>query len=250
MRLRDKIAIVTGAGSGNGRGIALRFAEEGANIVIADVALDGAKATAEEVRALGREALVTQTDVSRRDQVDDMVAQTVAEFGRIDILVNNAGIETIVPFLKLTEDQWDRVIAVNLKGPFLCGQAVAQQMVAQGQGGKMVNIASINSVIALQGQAHYVSSKGGLLQLTKSMALELARYNINVNAIGPGVIDTAMTAGTLNNPERRAMLMSHIPMQRVGKPRDVANVALFLASDEADYMTGTIVFVDGGWLIE
>lgn len=249
-RLHDKVAIITGAGSGNGRGIALRFAEEGADVVIADVMMDGANVTAEMARGLGRRALVTRTDVSQREQVDAMVAQTVEYFGRVDILVNNAGVETIVPFLELPEAQWDKIIAVNLKGPFLCSQAVACQMVAQGTGGKIVNIASINSQIALPGQAHYVSSKGGLLMLTKSTALELAKYKINVNAIGPGVIETAMTAGSLSNPERRALLASHIPMGRVGQPRDVANVALFLASDESDYMTGTIIYVDGGWLIE
>jgi glucose 1-dehydrogenase len=201
------------------------------------------------VENVGREALVTITDVSRRDHAEAMVAQTVERFGRLDILVNNAGIETLVPFLDLSEADWDRVQAVNLKGPFLCGQAAAQVMRQGGQGGKIINIASINSQIALMKQAHYVASKGGLLMLTKAMALELAPYNINVNAIGPGVIETAMTAGSLADPERRQLLLGNIPKRRVGQPRDVANVAVFLASDEADYITGTIIYVDGGWLI-
>ncbi len=249
MRLQDKIAIVTGAGSGNGRGIALRFAEEGAHVVVADVAEKGARETAALIEGLGRQALVSLTDVSRRDHAEAMVAQTVDRFGRVDILVNNAGIETIIPFLDLPEEQWDRVLAVNLKGPFLCAQAAARAMVAAGTRGKIVNIGSINSQIALKGQAHYVSSKGGLLMLTKAIALELAEYGINVNAIGPGVIETAMTANSLSNAERRDMLLSHIPMRRVGQPRDIGNAAVFLASEEADYITGIMLFVDGGWLI-
>ncbi|MFN8475311.1 MAG: glucose 1-dehydrogenase [Anaerolineae bacterium] len=249
MRLQDKIAIVTGAGSGNGRGIALRFAEEGAHLVVADVSEKGARETAAMIEALGRQALVTLTDVSRGDHAEAMVAQTVERFGRVDILVNNAGIETLVPFLDLPEDQWDRVLDVNLKGTFLCGQAAARAMVAAGTGGKIVNIGSINSHIALKGQAHYVASKGGVMMLTKAMALELARHGINVNAIGPGVIDTAMTANSLSDPDRRDMLLSHIPMRRVGQPRDIGNAAVYLASDEADYVTGIMLFVDGGWLI-
>lgn len=249
MRLQDKIAIVTGAGSGNGRGIALRFAEEGAHLVVADVSDKGARETAAMIEALGQQALVTLTDVSRRDHAEAMVAQTVERFGRVDILVNNAGIETLVPFLDLPEEQWDRVLDVNLKGTFLCGQAAARAMVAAGTRGKIVNIGSINSQIALKEQAHYVASKGGVMMLTKAMALELARYGINVNAIGPGVIDTAMTANSLSDPARREMLLSHIPMRRVGQPRDIGNAAVYLASDEADYVTGIMLFVDGGWLI-
>ncbi len=250
MRLQGKVAIVTGAGSGNGRGIALRLAEEGARVVVADVNEPGARETAVLIEAAGGQALVVRADVSRREQVEAMVEAALSRFGQLDILVNNAGVETLIPFLKLPEAEWDRVLAVNLKGPFLCSQAVSREMVKAGRGGKIVNIASINSAIALANQAHYVSSKGGLLMLTRAMAVDLAPYNINVNAVGPGVIETAMTANSLSNPTRVEMFMSRIPLKRIGQPRDIANAVLFLASDEADYVTGTILYVDGGWLAQ
>jgi glucose 1-dehydrogenase len=249
MRLDGKIAVVTGAASGNGRAIALRFAEEGANVVVADVAEAGARETATQIEALGRHALTTRTDVSKRSDVENMVRQVVESLGPIDVLVNNAGVETLISFLKLAEDEWDRVLNINLKGPFLCGQAVARHMVERGVRGSIVNIASINSEVAFRGQAHYVASKGGLRMLTRAMALELAPHGIRVNAVGPGVIDTPMTAQSLSTPEVREWMMGNIPLKRVGQPRDVANAALFLASEEASYMTGAIVFVDGGWLI-
>ena len=250
MRLKGKVAVVTGAGGGNGRAIALRFAEEGADVVVSDIAVDGARATADQVLALGRRVLVTTTDVSQRSQVVEMMRLAVGEFGHVDVLVNNAGIETLIPFLNLAEEEWDRVLSVNLKGPFLCGQVVAQHMVERSIAGSIVNIASINSEVAFKGQAHYVSSKGGLRMLTKAMAMELAPHGIRVNAIGPGVIDTAMTARSLSTPEVRSWMLDNIPLKRIGQPRDVANAALFLASEEAGYMTGSIVFVDGGWLIQ
>jgi len=250
MRLQGKVAIVTGAGSGNGRGIALRLAEEGARVVVADVNEPGARETAVLIEAAGGQALVVRADVSRREQVEAMVEAALSRFGQLDILVNNAGVETLIPFLELPEAEWDRVLAVNLKGPFLCSQAVSREMVKAGRGGKIVNIASINSAIALANQAHYVSSKGGLLMLTRAMAVDLAPYNINVNAVGPGVIETAMTVNSLSNPARVEMFMSRIPLKRIGQPRDIANAVLFLASDEADYVTGTILYVDGGWLAQ
>lgn len=249
-RLPNKVAIVTGAASGNGRGIALRLAEEGAKIVVADVSLAGAQETVALVEAAGGQALAVRADVSQKEQVEAMVAAAVQHFGGIDILVNNAGVETLIPFLDLPEAEWDRVLAVNLKGPFLCTQAAAREMVKAGRGGKVVNIASINSAVALVGQAHYVSSKGGLLLLTKSLALELAPYNINVNAVGPGVIETAMTANSLSNAARKEMFLNRIPLKRIGQPRDIGNAVLFLVSDEADYITGTILYVDGGWLTQ
>jgi glucose 1-dehydrogenase len=250
MRLPDKVAIVTGAGSGNGRGIALRLAEEGAKLVVADVSEAGAHETVRLIEAAGGQALAVRADVSKKDQVEAMVAATVQHFGRVDILVNNAGVETLIPFLDLPEAEWERVLAVNLKGPFLCTQVAAKEMIKARQGGKVVNIASINSAVALVGQAHYVSSKGGLLLLTKSLALELAPYNINVNAVGPGVIETAMTTNSLANPARKEMFLNRIPLKRIGQPRDIGNAVLFLVSDEADYITGTILYVDGGWLTQ
>ena len=250
LRLAGKTAVVTGAASGNGRAIALRFAEEGADVVVADVAESAARDTASQIEDLGRRVLVTGTDVSRRADVEDMVRQAVDTFGHVDVLVNNAGIETLIAFLDLPEDEWDRVLNVNLKGPYLCGQAVARHMVDRAIHGSIINIASISSEVAFAGQAHYASSKGGLRMLTKAMAGELARHGIRVNAIGPGVIDTPMSARSLSMPEVRDWMMANIPLKRVGQPRDVANVALFLASDEASYMTGAIVFVDGGWLIQ
>lgn len=248
MRLEERIAIVTGAGSGNGRGIALRFAEEGARVVAADVDIEGARETATLVSEAGGEAFAVRADVGRREQVAAMVEAAGERFGGVDILVNNAGVETLVPLLDLEESEWDRVVDTNLKGAFLCGQIAARAMVSTGTAGAIVNVASINAKVTLAGQAHYTSSKGGLLMLTKSMAIDLAPHGIRVNAVGPGVIETRMTERSLSDPQRRAMLLSKVPLGRVGQPRDVANAALFLASDEASYITGTTLYVDGGWL--
>ncbi len=248
MRLKDRVAVVTGAGSGNGRGIALRFAEEGARIVAADLDMESAETTAHLVEDAGGEAIAVCADVGRREQGVAMVKAARERFGGVDILVNNAGVETLVPVLDLEEREWDRVIDTNLKGAFLCAQIAARAMVDARTPGAIVNIASINAKIALAGQAHYTASKGGLIMLTKAMALDLAPHRIRVNAIGPGVIETRMTEASLSDPERRAMLLSKVPLGRVGQPRDVANAALFLASDEASYITGTTLYVDGGWL--
>ncbi len=252
MKLKNKVAIVTGAGSGNGRAIALAFFEEGATVVIADVN----EAAAQETVALapeGSKAMVVKVDVTKKADVDNMVAQTVKEFGHIDILVNNAGIVAFTPFLDLSEAEWDKVHDVNLKGPFLCTQAVAKEMIKANRGGRVVNITSVEAhrVVSSSGscQPHYNSSKGGLHMLTKATALELSSYGITVNSVAPGVVETPFTERGLQNPAVKEWILERVPAKRVGKPSDIANAVIFLSLDESEYITGSTVFVDGGWTI-
>jgi glucose 1-dehydrogenase len=248
MRLSGKRALVTGAAFGNGRAMALRFAQEGADVVIADVDDARAEETASMVRELGRGAVVTHTDVRSAADCREAVEAAVAAFGGLDIAVANAGVAGGAPFLEMTEADWDRVIDVNLKGVFLTCQAAAKQMVKQGDGGRLITIASIMAEMGAAGAIAYCSSKGGVKLMTKSMALALAPHNITVNAIGPGYIETGMTAPLFEGaPERKQWLIDRTPQERIGKPEDVAAVAAFLASDEAAFMTGTIVFTDGGF---
>ena len=247
--MAGKVALITGGSSGIGRSVGLLFAREGARVVVAARRTDAGEETVQMIREAGGEAHFVQTDVSHAAEVHALVNTCVTRYGRPNYAVNNAGIETRGSFLELLEDEWDRVLDVNLKGPYLCGQTVARHMVEHDIHGSIVNIASINSEVALKNQAHYVASKGGLRLLTKAMAIDLAPHGIRVNAVGPGVIDTAMSARSLSDPATREQMLANIPLNRVGQPRDVANVTLFLASEEASYMTGSIVFVDGGWLI-
>jgi len=250
VELGGKVAIVTGGGSGIGREIAHCLAQEGARVVVADVRLPPAEETAFQIKEVGGDAIAIRTDVSSPSQVSAMVSQTLGYWGQVDILVNNAGVIGRAPFLEMDEAEWDRVLLVNLKGAFLCGQVVARAMVQAGRGGKIVNITSVSSKVARRRLSHYCASKGGLHMLTKVMALELAPCKINVNAIAPGFIETPLSKPSLENPTAFQDRMSHIPWGRVGQPEDVAKAVLFLVSKEADYITGTALFVDGGWLIE
>ena len=249
MRLRGKIAIVTGARRGIGRAIALALAREGANLVVSDISQEDCQKVAHEIQAMGRRGLALKCDVSSRNEVEDMVERAVAEFGRIDVLVNNAGIISYKPFLELTDDDWDKTLDVNLKGQFLCARAVARHML-KNKWGRIINIASISSGgcgIAFPQIAHYTASKGGVIALTEALALELTSKGINVNAICPGAIDTDMAKGTKESGQLQQVL-ARIPKGRLGQPEEIANLAVFLAADESDYVSGATIAIDGGWL--
>jgi NAD(P)-dependent dehydrogenase (short-subunit alcohol dehydrogenase family) len=242
-RLHGRVAAVTGAGQGNGRAIAEAFVREGAAVMVADLDAGLAQDTAGE---LERSAAIAM-DVRSADDAARMVAETVSRFGRLDVLVNNAGVIGRHDFFDITEEEWDRVIDVNLKGGFLCAQAAARRMKEQG-GGVIINLASVNAISVNPTTVHYCVSKGGVVTLTRAMALALAKHGIRVNAIGPGPVETNLSRDRLADPEAYAATVAHIPMGRVAQPQDLAGAATFLASDESAYVTGITLFVDGGWL--
>jgi 2-deoxy-D-gluconate 3-dehydrogenase len=255
--LRDQVAIVTGGAKGIGEGIARRLAEAGAAVVIADLDETEARALAKELEAEGHRASGVRADVGDRASVEQLMSEAVGAYGRLDVLVNNAGIFPFSPALETTEALWDKVIDVNLKGVFLCSQAAARQMAQQGTGGRIVNIASIDALHPTGALAHYDASKGGVVMLTKALALEFGPIGIRVNAIAPGGIQTpgaqAATAATLRadvNPEElgRAFL-ARIPLKRMGVPDDIARAVLFFATPLSDYVTGALLVVDGGYLL-
>lgn len=240
---------MTGGAAGIGKGVALRLAEEGADVVIADIDEAAARETVAKIEASGRRALAVGADVSRREDVEAMVTRA-REFGRIDILVNNAGVEYITPLFEVSEAEWDRIMDINLKGTFLCCQAVARAMTGDQRGGKIVNVGSVAGVRSIRHEPHYSASKAGVHALTTQLALELAPYRINVNAVVPGVIRNGLsTRHSLANEARSEKLRQDIPWGRFGTPRDIGNAVVFLASDEADYITGTVLVVDGGFLL-
>ena len=237
--------MITGAARGIGRGIAEELAREGCNVVIAD--LDQRKdcePVADEIRKMGVEAIGVGCDVSKKSDVENLIKKTLEKFGRIDIMVNNAGIYPYKPFLDLSEADWDKVIEINLKSVFLCSQEAAKHM---GEGGRIISISSIASMVAFSGLAHYCASKGGINCLTRVMAVELADKKITVNAVAPGAIATPGSAG--GSEEQMKQTIAMIPAARMGKPSDIANAVAFLASEKSDYITGQVIVVDGGWTL-
>jgi NAD(P)-dependent dehydrogenase (short-subunit alcohol dehydrogenase family) len=247
-RLSGRHAIVTGAARGIGKGIAERFAREGAKVTLADTNAEAGEAVADEIAKAGGEALFVTCDVGDKASVEALIADAVETHGDLDIMVSNAGIIAAGDFLELAEEDFDKVIRVNLKGVFLTGQAAARQMVKQGHGGAIVNMSSINSVVAIPNQAPYVTAKGGVQQLTKVMGLALIPHGIRVNAIGPGTIATEMAATIMTDETARRTIMSRTPIGRLGEVDEIASVAVFLASDDASYMVGETVMADGGRL--
>jgi glucose 1-dehydrogenase len=248
MRLKDKVAIVTGAAHGIGLAIARRYVAEGARVTIADI--DAAAGEA-EARAL-RQARFVATDVGDAGNAENVVAETCRAFGDLDILVNNAGIIHGADFLELAEADFDRVLRVNLKGAFLVGRAAARRMVAQVKAGKaagtIINMSSINAVVAIANHTPYCVSKGGIDQLTKVMALALSPYGIRVNAIGPGSIMTDILKAVATDKDAKRRILARTPLGRIGEPDEIASIAVFLASPEASYITGETIYADGGRL--
>ena len=248
MKLKDKIALVTGAGRGIGRGIAEVFAEQGAHVAVNDLVSAGpAEDVAATVRAKGRRAVAVGADVSDRNEVEAMFDRVWKELGPIDILVNNAGIETIVPFLDLSDDQWTRLVNVNLRGEWLCSQVFCRHVTQAERKGAIINIGSIQAAKVLPGRTHYAPAKAAIETLTRNMSAEMTPLGIRVNCVHPGLIDTPMTEWVMKSPDILPNVLAQISLGRAGNPREIGSVVAFLASDEASYVTGQSLYVDGGW---
>lgn len=251
MRLQEKVSVVTGAGRGIGKAIALRFSDEGAKVVVNDIDLSYAESVAGKLKEMGREALAVKADVSKAEEVERMFERAVQQFGRVDILVNNAGIRRDIPFHKMSQDEWDSVIAVQLKGSFNCAQVAQKYMVKQGYG-KIVNLSSpIPTSLGEHSQTSYASASAAIQGFTTALALELGRYNINVNCVAPDFIDTEMTRNTARREgmyldDFKRFAATRIPLRRIGTPEDVANVVLFLVCDESSFISGQVIYVRGG----
>lgn len=246
MRFKDKVAIVTGGARGIGKAIAVRMAEEGAAVVVVDKDSDTLKDTVEGIKKKGGQALAMVGDMTRVEDINRMVQTTIERFGRIDILINNVGLFTFEPFLDTKEEEWDRLLALNLKSTMLCSKAVLKEMVKKSYG-KIVNISSDAARVGLAAQASYSAAKAGVIGLTRTLAREMARHNININCVCPGLVDTQMTADLLAfAPELKEKMIKAIPFRRLATPEDIASAVCFFASDEASYITGQSLSVNGG----
>lgn len=250
MNLEGKVAIVTGGAQGIGKGIVERYVKENAKVAIFDIDKDMLEATEAEMKSMGGDVITFTVDVLSKEQIFNAVNAVADKWGHIDILVNDAGICPWADFLEIPEEDWDKVMGINLKGYFLMSQAVGRIMSKQKDGGSIIHMSSVNGLASEAQIAHYNVSKGGINMLTMSMALELAKYNIRVNAICPGFIDTRLNRSDIENEEWLKEYLKTIPMGRVGKPSDIASAAFFLASDDSAYITGHLLVVDGGQIIK
>ena len=248
--LKNKIALITGAKQGMGKSHAVALAKQGAKVVVTDINQADCQKVVDEIKNSGGEAIAFKLDVSNKSEVDSVVSEIVKKFGQLDILINNAGIVQFKPFLELSEEDWDRTIDINLKGEFLCAQAAAKVMKEQG-GGTIINIASVamgQQGVGMPNIAHYCASKGGIAAMTEALAVELAPFNISVNAIAPGMIETPMIEAVKSDPKTLETILQRVPLKRAGRPEEVSELVAFLASDSSSYMTGAVVVIDGGWL--
>ena len=248
MSLEGKVAIVTGGAMGIGQGITLRLAQAGASVVIADVNDEAGSQTVERIKSTGADARFARADVSSVPDAYEAVEAAVRAFGRLDVLVNAAGVYPFTRVMEITEEAWNRVFDINTRGAFFFSKAAAERMISEGHGGKIINIVSVGALSPTGGLAHYDSSKSALIMITKAMALELGEKGISVNAVAPGAIMTPGTNDRLGG-DRGEFLASNLPLRRLGEPDDIAKVVLFLAGPAADYMTGSVVVVDGGRLL-
>jgi NAD(P)-dependent dehydrogenase (short-subunit alcohol dehydrogenase family) len=248
VKLKGKVALITGASRGIGRGIAEVFAEQGADVAVNYTAsADKAEDVAKWIRDKGRRAITVKADVAKRGEVEAMFDKVWNELGPVDILVNNAGIETITPFLDLTDDQWTRLVDVNLRGCWLCSQVLCKRIIPAGRKGNIVHIGSIQAAKALPGRTHYAPTKLGLEALTRNMSAEMTPLGVRVNCVHPGLIDTDMTEWVMKSPDILPMVLAQISLGRAGAPREIGTVVAFFASEEASYLTGQSIHVDGGW---
>lgn len=250
-KLEKKTALVTGARRGIGRGIALEMAREGANVAVNDAVGDDGKleAVVSEIRHIGRQSVAILGDVSKKEDVERLVETAERQVGPIDVLINNAGVESIIPLLEISEEEWERVTHTNLKGEWLCAQAVARRMIEADRSGVIINLGSVQAGMVLPGRTHYAPSKRAIEALTANLAVELAPHNIRVNCVHPGLIDTDMTTWVMKDPQVLPVVLDKIALHRPGKPSEVGRAVVFFASDDASYVTGQSLYVDGGFQI-